>query len=429
MRPSSSSAMAALCQTMLAQGPRARPVFCLARRSIQSTARVWRDPIPIPTTTPTPSLTSEPPLSLPRSLSPTRALLLLAVPFPPSTWPSHLEMASPLLATASAHLKSRGIGVNVVYDQSLPVPEGSMLGMGEEKYQARLYWPDGRKRVWGKFSMATLSSADLEKELAYTPSIAAEGWPLLATSAKRRPKEILVCTHGSRDCRCHDQGVPLVDALREEVKKKGLENEVKIGEVAHVGGHKYAANAILLPTMDMLSNLTAKDAPQVLSQLLTLTAHALSPDKGDGASLWSHWRGRYGLTGEQQAKLWGVMDPDAEAVPDQRESVQLRFRTYEGEEKLVEGKVGENLLEVGKANELPSLEGVCGGNLECATCHLYISETPAAPVPEPSETELDMMGYAIGYKDGESRLGCQVKVTPALGQWCKDGGVIGLPRF
>ncbi|ODN96457.1 hypothetical protein L198_04171 [Cryptococcus wingfieldii CBS 7118] len=338
-------------------------------------------------------------------------------------------MASPLLATASAHLKSKGIGVNVVYDQSLPVPESGMLGMGEEKYQARLHWADGRIRVWGRFSMATLSSADLEKELAYTPSIAAEGWPLLATSAKRRPKEILICTHGARDCRCHDKGMPLLEALREEVRKKGLENEVKIGEVAHVGGHKYAANAILLPTMDMLSNLTAKDAPQVLSQLLTLTANALSPDKGNGTHLWSHWRGRYGLTGDQQAKLWSMVDPNAEKVQDQRETVQLRFRTFEGEERLVQGKVGENLLEVGKENDLPSLEGVCGGNLECATCHLYITAIPAAPVPDPSETEMDMMGYAIGYKEGESRLGCQVKVTAGLGEWCKNGGVIGLPRF
>lgn len=40
-----------------------------------------------------------------------------------------------------------------------------------------------------------------------------------------------------------------------------------------------------------------------------------------------------------------------------------------------------------------------------------------------------MLGYALSYKDGESRLGCQVKVTPELAKWVEDGGVIDLPRF
>jgi hypothetical protein len=65
--------------------------------------------------------------------------------------------------------------------------------------------------------------------------------------------------------------------------------------------------------------------------------------------------------------------------------------------------------------------------VECATCHLYL---PAdTPVPQPSEEELDMLGYALGYRDGESRLGCQIKVTNELAEWSRGGGVVGLPRF
>jgi hypothetical protein len=102
---------------------------------------------------------------------------------------------------------------------------------------------------------------------------------------------------------------------------------------------------------------------------------------------------------------------------------------------------------VGKREGVPALEGVCGGNLgecmaphiswcspppwltkpECATCHLYLSAD--TPVPPPSEEELDMLGYALGYRDGESRLGCQIKVTTELAEWSRSGGVIGLPRF
>lgn len=46
-----------------------------------------------------------------------------------------------------------------------------------------------------------------------------------------------------------------------------------------------------------------------------------------------------------------------------------------------------------------------------------------------------MLGYALGYKEGESRLGCQVRVTRELGEWAeREGegegeGVLRLPRF
>ena len=40
-----------------------------------------------------------------------------------------------------------------------------------------------------------------------------------------------------------------------------------------------------------------------------------------------------------------------------------------------------------------------------------------------------MLGYALGYKDEESRLGCQIKVSEDLGAWCEKGGEFGLPRY
>lgn len=40
-----------------------------------------------------------------------------------------------------------------------------------------------------------------------------------------------------------------------------------------------------------------------------------------------------------------------------------------------------------------------------------------------------MLGYAVGCRDGASRLGCQIKVDAKLGEWVRQGGVIGLPRF
>jgi ferredoxin len=46
-----------------------------------------------------------------------------------------------------------------------------------------------------------------------------------------------------------------------------------------------------------------------------------------------------------------------------------------------------------------------------------------------SDAEDDMLAYAIKRKEGESRLGCQIDVTPELAAWVAQGGRIGLPRF
>lgn len=199
----------------------------------------------------------------------------------------------------------------------------------------------------------------------------------------------------------------------------------------------------------MLSNLTCEHAPALVSHIVH--------DKPADSGMWQHWRGRYGLSEDDQARVWAKVDPASTTAPIEPSSstdsgspaapqkVSLRFRTFEGEEKLVEASMGDTLLHVGKEAGLPALEGVCGGHLgpyhsgiagghlyqadqtaECATCHLYLHAS--APVEPPNEDELDMLGYALGYRDGESRLGCQIKVDAKFAEWAKEG-VISLPRF
>jgi ferredoxin len=41
----------------------------------------------------------------------------------------------------------------------------------------------------------------------------------------------------------------------------------------------------------------------------------------------------------------------------------LVFKTWEGELKNVAAKEGETLLQVARREDLPSMEGVCGGHL------------------------------------------------------------------
>ena len=62
-------------------------------------------------------------------------------------------------------------------------------------------------------------------------------------------------------------------------------------------------------------------------------------------------------------------------------------------------------------HRVPGIDADCGGGCSCATCHVYLPQ--ALEVPQASDIELDMLDFAEQLTD-ESRLSCQVIVTPAL---------------
>ncbi|MFN8339030.1 MAG: 2Fe-2S iron-sulfur cluster-binding protein [Saprospiraceae bacterium] len=69
-----------------------------------------------------------------------------------------------------------------------------------------------------------------------------------------------------------------------------------------------------------------------------------------------------------------------------------------------------NMMEVCKSYELP-VEGTCGGMALCASCHVYVLSDHE--LDEPSEDEENMLDQAFFVKPN-SRLGCQIKITPEI---------------
>ena len=69
-----------------------------------------------------------------------------------------------------------------------------------------------------------------------------------------------------------------------------------------------------------------------------------------------------------------------------------------------------NLMEVCKAYELP-VEGTCGGMAMCASCQCYVLSDHE--LPEMSQDE-DLMLAEAFYVEDNSRLGCQIPITPQL---------------
>ena len=55
------------------------------------------------------------------------------------------------------------------------------------------------------------------------------------------------------------------------------------------------------------------------------------------------------------------------------------------------------------------LEGACGGELACSTCHLVFEKDVYDTLPPKADEEEDMLDLAFELTE-TSRLGCQIKV-------------------
>lgn len=73
-----------------------------------------------------------------------------------------------------------------------------------------------------------------------------------------------------------------------------------------------------------------------------------------------------------------------------------------------------NLMEVVRSFELApeGTIGICGGMAMCASCQCYIESEHL--LPEKSDDEEAMLSEAFFVKEN-SRLGCQIQITPELG--------------
>lgn len=75
-------------------------------------------------------------------------------------------------------------------------------------------------------------------------------------------RELLVCTDGLHDDCCARFGRPLYKALCEAVERAG--SGLRVSECSHLGGHRFAANALALPSGDLYGRLTPADATPLL---------------------------------------------------------------------------------------------------------------------------------------------------------------------
>ncbi len=100
---------------------------------------------------------------------------------------------------------------------------------------------------------------------------------------------------------------------------------------------------------------------------------------------------------------------------------KVTFIEFHGQSHCVEVPVGTSLMRAAVDNNVPGIDGDCGGNCACATCHVYVEPEWAAKTGARTDMEDDMLGFAAEMKDN-SRLACQIRLTEAL-----DGLVVRMP--
>lgn len=99
----------------------------------------------------------------------------------------------------------------------------------------------------------------------------------------------------------------------------------------------------------------------------------------------------------------------------------ITFVEHNGRAHTVQAMDGHSLMRAAVANGVPGIDAECGGACACATCHVYIQPEWLQRVGPAQGGEKDMLDFALDVR-GDSRLACQVMVSPQL-----DGLVVGMP--
>jgi 2Fe-2S ferredoxin len=88
----------------------------------------------------------------------------------------------------------------------------------------------------------------------------------------------------------------------------------------------------------------------------------------------------------------------------------------------VAAEIGQSVMRAAVTNAVDGIVGECGGDMSCATCHVFVDAVWIDMLPEATEEERDMLEAASEEPTEFSRLCCQINCTESL-----DGLVVHVP--
>ena len=91
----------------------------------------------------------------------------------------------------------------------------------------------------------------------------------------------------------------------------------------------------------------------------------------------------------------------------------VTFVLCSGEEILVNVSQGTSVRDAAVGHFVDGIDGDCGGNCSCATCHVHVDADWYTRVGTPHELESDLLSLLDNTAD-HSRLSCQIRLTDEL---------------
>ena len=98
------------------------------------------------------------------------------------------------------------------------------------------------------------------------------------------------------------------------------------------------------------------------------------------------------------------------------------FNRPDNRSERIDASAGDSVMQVATTNGVDEIVAECGGNAMCATCHVYVDEGWIARLAPMSEEEDELLHGVAAERLPNSRLSCQIKITPEL-----DGLIVRLP--
>lgn len=97
------------------------------------------------------------------------------------------------------------------------------------------------------------------------------------------------------------------------------------------------------------------------------------------------------------------------------------FVEDDGSRHVVDADCADRALDVARNNGIAGIVGECGGELACATCHVWVDAAFVDKLPPPGEVEQELLECVFDQKES-SRLSCQIRLSDDL-----DGLILYLP--
>jgi ferredoxin, 2Fe-2S len=101
---------------------------------------------------------------------------------------------------------------------------------------------------------------------------------------------------------------------------------------------------------------------------------------------------------------------------------KITFIANDGKRSTVDVAPGTTLMRAATDNRVDGIDGDCGGNCACATCHVYIDAGWIDRLRARTPSEADMLNLVAELRD-TSRLACQIDIDMSL-----DGLVVTTPE-